>query len=116
MLKPKLLAQLSIFQNLPSGVENSQASRFSPTSNALLSHVLSSCDGCGIDITVAIETLISILHDRHLLLASSQIRARHIHMSSNGLLLGQSNNEIAGQLLKLFGRQKLGINLDATLG
>lgn len=74
----EVLSNGLVVEELFGAGEDSQTSRFRSAADAELVEVFSSGNSIGVDVLVAVESLVSGLHPTHLSLASTHIRSRHI--------------------------------------
>ena len=96
--------------------KDSQTGGFCSSADTELIEVLSSGNGIGIDVLVAIESLIGGLHPTHFSFSSSHIRSRNIYRSTDGVLLSEFDSVLPCQLFNLVGRVFSGVDADSSLG
>jgi len=110
-----LLHQFNILQEFSDTEEDTETSRFDSTFNTTLTQRFTGDTSGSVDIVVAVEDGVSILHPGHFSGTSTHIRSGDIDGSTNEVLSGQFQSVSSGQIFEFSGRVLAGVDLDTTL-
>lgn len=110
-----LLHQFNILQEFSDTEEDTETSRFNSSFDTTLTQRLTGDASSSVDIVVAVEDGVGILHPGHFSGTSTHIRAGDIDGSTDEVLSGQFQSVSSGQIFEFSGRVLAGVDLDTSL-
>lgn len=110
-----LEAELGVLQDFPGSVEDSEPGGLGPASDASLVECLSGDHSGGVDVLMAGELGVGVLHPAHLPFASPEVGPGHVHGCADHVLLRQLDREPPHRALDLPAGVLLGVHLEASL-